>query len=200
MANVSDVRGAVGVGTITGTHTARVTTYAHLVGDGTALYIGDIVMAAGGADPLGKYKAVTAITNGSTSIPIGYVVGVDPIEGVAVGSENLNRQYCPASTAMYIRVCDDPEALFYIQEDSVTSNITAAHAGYNIPVNLGSGSTTSGLSGHLVASNTANTTNTFPIKLMGLLDRPDNALGANAKWLCMFNTHKLKVDTGSAGV
>lgn len=199
MANTSDIRGCTLIGTVRGgAHTARVRTYYVPSSDGTLLGVGDIVKLAGGTDTGGQYQAVTRAA--ASNVPLGFVVGVDPIKGVTVGSENLNRLHRPASTAMYLRVCDDPEAMFWMQENASGGAIPTSSAGQNANIVVANANTTSGYSQMQIASNLVATTNTLPLKLLGLLDRSDNATGTSAKWVCMFNVHQHKVDTGSAGV
>lgn len=200
MANVSDIRGAVLVGHVTGSaDNARIRTYYVPATDGTALYIGDFVKLAGGVTTDGKTPVVTAAA--ATNAMVGVVMGVDPVKGIAMSTTpDLSKQYRPASTAMYLRVCDDPDALFMIQEDGVGGTIAAADGTKNASIIVAAGSTTSGFSGTMLDSSTVATGATLELKLLGIQDTASNALGANCKWLVKINNHQLATSTGTAGV
>ena len=49
----------------------------------------------------------------------------------------------------------------------------------------------------ILSSATMNTTNTLPIQMLGLAQKPDNAIGAYARILCRFNNHEFGVATGT---
>lgn len=204
MANVSNIRGLIPVGTIRGNVDPRVRTYFCPTTNAANLFIGDPVILAGGTTADGKTQlCVPALASGSTSTTplLGAVVGVDPIEGVASTTNlNLDISYRPASLGMYIRVCDDPQAIFAIQEDGVGGTIAAADGTKNVELIYGAGSTTSGKSGYLVDSSTVGTGATISCKLLGIQNIVNNALGASCKWLVKINNHQLAEGTGSAGV
>src|SRR3990167_6429679 len=116
MANTDSVRGFKLVGTLHG-KAPRIRTYFIPAADATAVFLGDAVKSAGSADSDGFHATVAQAA--ATDILRGVVVGVDQIRGVAATSQVLYRNHRPASTAMYVEVCDDPDAIYEIQEDGV---------------------------------------------------------------------------------
>lgn len=163
--------------------------------DATAVYVGGLVKLAGSADANGIPTVTGNVSAGN--VVVGVVVGVDPVEGVS--SINLDRTYRPASTAMYVWVADDPEVVFECQEDGDTTPIAAASVGLNATlINLTSGSTSTGRSSMEIDSTTVATTATLDVQILRLAQKPDNAIGAYAKWLVKLNNHQF-VD-GATGV
>jgi len=101
--------------------------------------------------------------------------------GVAGDYDNLTRRYLPASTAGTILVYDDPDIVFGIQEDSDTSTLAAEDIGMRADHSIGTGSTTTSVSGHEIDSSDKSTTD-GGLKIVRLVNRADNAIGANAEW------------------
>jgi hypothetical protein len=152
--------------------------------DGTALYVGDPVIKAGSADANGV-ASVTRATAGAaiTGIVLGFLPdGTTTMPG-----------YRAASTAGYVLVHTDPNTLYEIQEDGVGGAIAAADIGLNCDFILAAGNAYTKQSGAMLDTSTKATTVTLPLKIMGIAQRPDNALGTNAKVLV-----KLNVNTESA--
>lgn len=148
--------------------------------DGTALYIGDPVVKAGSADSAG----IATVTRASAGGPItGVVVGFVP-DGTTdmVG-------YRAASTNAYVLACTNPDVLYEIQEDSGGAALAAADIGLNASVVAGTGNAYTRRSGFELDSSTAASTDTLELKIMGLVPRADNAIGANAKVLVKINDH-----------
>jgi hypothetical protein len=197
MANTSLVRGLKVVGHIYGSdYSARVRKYIVPSGDATALFIGDAVKSGGTAVALGDEVLTTVIQAAAGDTLRGVVVGIDPIEGVAVGSENLNRLHRPASTQMVVHVCDDPNAIFEIQEDAVGATTALVDVGENADLIVGAGSTTTGLSGMQLDSSDHKTA-TAQLRILGFAPIIGNqAAVANAKLLVMINEHELKSTSG----
>jgi hypothetical protein len=168
--------------------------------DPNAYAIGDPVKTlSGGGDARGVSGVVLATAGAGNAIR-GVIVGAGGLQygGPSANINNLNTTVIPATklTAYYVDVADDPNILFEVQEDSVTSNIAAEDVGENIDLIAG---TNSGyLSGWMLDSNTAATGATLQCKIMGLVQRADNAIGAYAKWLVKINNHELAA--GTAGV
>lgn len=163
----------------------------------TALYNGQPLVATGASDANGIPVLQTA-TAGGGAYTIGPMVGIvnggDPIVAV---TRDLPI-YHPASTSQYILVADDPNLLFWIQEDSVGGAIAMATAGTkNADLVAGSGSTATGWSGWQLDSSTIQTTNTLQLRLVQGLQEPDNVMGSSyAKWLVKINLHSLNNTTG----
>lgn len=174
---------------------ARVSRYSVVASDGTAIFIGDPVKSDGttGAIQVTSSEILPAVIVAAAGDTIrGVCVGVDPITGVAIGSENLNRLYRPASTQMVVTVCDDPYALFAIA--SATS-IAITKIGENANFIAGSGSTTTGISAFTLSATTG--TATANCRIMGVVNAPDNiAAAATASMIVMINKHELKEVTG----
>lgn len=161
------------------------------VGNASAIFKGDLVVSAGSASADGKYPdiAQAAATNETA---VGVVIGFGTTPELMFDINNLSRNYCPALTAMYAAVVDDPDVIYEAQEDGA---IAVTAVGNNADIVVGSGNTTTGQSAMEIDSSDAKTA-TAQIRILRLVDRPDNALGTNAKWLCMINE---SVWTGTAG-
>ena len=164
------------------------------VGNATALFKGDLVKSAGSASADGKYPDIvqSAATNETN---IGVVIGFGTQPDLMFDINNLTRNYCPALTEMYAAVVDDPDVIYEMQEDSDSGSIAVTAVGNNADIVVSAGNTTTGQSGMELDSSDVKTT-TAQIRILRLADRPDNALGTNAKWLVMINE---SVWTGTAG-
>jgi len=146
--------------------------------DGTRLDIGDPVKKAGSADSNG----VADVTQCAAG---------DAITGVVVGfvpsSADETPAFRPASTAMYVLVCTDPNQIYEIQEDSVGGALAATDIGLNADIIVGAEDTVYNRSGVELDTSTKATTNTLALQILGLAQRPDNVIGANAKVLVRIN-------------
>jgi hypothetical protein len=169
----------------------------------SAIYKGSCVaINADGADTSGKYMGCDLASAASTILGVAWGFSNQPY--IAMDPTNLERDYCPASTAMYIAVVDDPNVVFEVQEDNASAYISAAAVG-NTAVLAGhsGGSTTTGLStAELDSSDVASTAiASHPLMIVGVSDRPDNTMGSSAsytKWLVTIQDHQYK--TSPAGV
>lgn len=163
----------------------------------TALYLGQPLIATGASDANGIPVVQTA-TAGNSNYIIGPMVGIvdggNPVIAVTQGLP----VYHPASTAQYILVADDPNLLFWAQEDSDGGAITVATAGTkNINLIAGAGSTATGWSGWMLDSSTINTTAALQMRIVGGLQEADNTMGiAYAKWLVRPNLSSYTNTTG----
>ncbi len=166
--------------------------------DTVAMFIGDLVKISGTSDATGTYASVAQCAAGNASV--GVLVGVDQVEGVAIGSVNLYRRHRPASTAMYVWVCDDPHAIYEVQDDGVSATMAATDIGLNANVIVAAGNATTGMSGMELDTDSKATTATLQLKIQGIVDRPDNELGVNNKVRVIINNHQHKGGTGTAGV
>jgi len=160
-----------------------------------AIYKGSPVKLGGSADAAGK---TASLDISSASAPIlGVAVGFSNNRNQVLDPTNLERDYCPASTAMYIAVVDDPNVIFEVQEDNASSaHMQAADVGQMIALaSTSGGSTTTGLSAAEIdsdgnASNTAS--HTAQLQVLGVVDREDNEFGSSAdstKWLVRIADH-----------
>ena len=150
-----------------------------------AIYIGSLVKLAGGADADGVATVTQADT---TNEFVGVVVGV---QASTAGSTT----YRANSTSRYVWVADDPNLLFEIQEDGVTTPVAAASVGLNADFVSQGGSTVTGLSTIELDSDSVATTATLDFAIFGLVNRADNVIGANAKWLVRLLNHQYKDST-----
>ena len=98
-------------------------------------------------------------------------------------------------------VADDPDQLFIAQQDSASANAVAADLNLNANLVVGSGNTTTGISGMEIDSDTKNTTATLNVKLIDFYDTPSNDATANNSILVVkINNHELGSHTGTAGL
>lgn len=164
-------------------------------GDSTALFIGDPVIIAGTGDAKGV-PAVTRATAGSAGRITGVVCGIANDESLPASNDMMEQGYRPASTAGYVLVCDDPNVLYEIEEDSVGGALAVTSIGLNADLVAGAGSTDTRNSGFMLDSSTAATTATLQLRIIQLEQRPDVEVGASAKWLVAIN---LPTETGTAG-
>lgn len=196
MPNANRPAGLAPVGMLTGApFTGKVNQYSIAAAYTTALYIGDPVISSGTTD-----------TNGVAGIALAAATG--PIRGIIVGLSdqafgsaglvtNPNITYRPAaaqSAVWYAMVVDDPDVVFEVQENSNGTALAAADIGLNTVLKLGTGN--GFISGWMVASATEATpatTATLQVRLLGLMQRSDNAFGAYAKHRVLINAHELRV-------
>jgi hypothetical protein len=175
MANVNAPLGFQMRGKLGSKHSGAVIRMSVPASDGTALYLGDAVKSNGTTDQTFGCMQVTAA--GASDVIVGVVVGVNPILGVAIGSENLNRVYRPASTYMVLDVEVDPEMIYEIQTSGTLAssdigkyaNLTASTAGSAI----------TGMSGmQLNESSVTATKAGAQMVIVDLIHSPDNAIDA----------------------
>lgn len=163
--------------------------------DSTAVFMNDFVSLAGSADTLGKYPTVAQ--SAAAGAILGSVVGFGNTPYVAFDATNLARKYRPASTAMYVWVADDPNIIYLMQEDSDSSNLAATDVGGNVEIVVGSGSTSTGRSAMEIDSSSVTGSSTAQLRIHGLADMDNNAIGTNACWYVSVNEHQLKSTTGA---
>ena len=164
---------------------------------GTILGLGDFVTgdadagAAGvtvnGIDVEGMPSIVRAAAGDTTLL--GVIVGFLPLQ------TNLERLHNPASTARIALVCDAPDVVYEIQEDSDTSFLRATDVGQNCDlITAADANTTTGRSVFEIDSSTHVST-TAQLRVLSLYKRPGNILGSFAKWLVVINEHTYKSTT-----
>lgn len=171
--------------------------------DTNGVYIGDPVFASGSADANGiqevDRKGTIADATPSNNTPIvGVVVG---FASDKAGSQlRDDTRYIAAGSTGYALVCDNPDAVFEIQEDSVGGALAATAVGANFNFTSVAGSTVTGLSGvELDSSDVSDATSPYAaLRIKGLARRPDNAIGTNAKWEVQIVHHQSRA--GAIGV
>lgn len=158
--------------------------------NGTAAFVGDPVKLAGSADSAGVAT-------------VDFCAATDTITGVIVGfadAASMTLGYGAASTARYALVCHGQDMLFEIQEDSDGGALAAADFGLNADIIVAAGSTFTKRSGVELDTSTKADTATLGLRIVGLAQRPDNAIGANAKVLVSLNDTTETPGTASVGL
>lgn len=166
------------------------------------IFLGDPIVALGGTDAFGV-PLVGIATAGATNVVLGSLISI--CNGPAAGGNAISTitrdlpVYRQASILNYGIICDDPNQLYVVQEDSVSGAIAAATGGFaNGNLVAGAGSTVTGFSGWQLqssgVSSSANTT--YQLRLLGTVRGPDNAIGVNAKWVVRLNLPQLWSLTG----
>lgn len=202
MANVDRPRGLIPVKSVNGAPwQGQTNMYLVDSGDGTAIFVGDLVKLAGGAGAAGQMVngvdvegMPTVVQSAAGDLHVGVVVGF------LADQDNLMNKHRVASTDRIALVVDDPSVVFEIQEVSGGTALTAAEVGLNANVVVGTGSATTGLSASELSNSTEAATADLDLKIMGMVPRPDNALGEHCKWLVMINTHSYGNSAGNTGL
>ena len=165
--------------------------------DANAYALGDPVVLAGSGSTSGQAASVVLATAGTGNSVLGPIVtaGATTEFGPYVDPTNLGTTVIPATKTVgyWVGVADDPNTLFEVQEDSVGNNLATTDLGNNF--DLVSGTNNSYVSGWMLDSSTAATTNTLQLKLMYLARRTDNAIGQYAKWVVLINNHSYRAGT-----
>lgn len=207
MANTSRVNGFKPVKHLNGSpYNGQANLYEVPAGETVPVFVGDLVKLSDSA-ATSLYPAVEAVVGASAQISagpiLGAVVGIvnskfDPVGGVlSTGSISLDTPvYRPASTKQFVLVADNSDLVFEAEAD-------ASVAATSIGLNVGVGATAhthpllTGASPMYVYSTTApDTTSTRPLQILGIVNRPDNEIGANSKVLVRINVQSY----GSVGV
>ena len=207
MANTSKINGFKPVKHITGTpYNGQANIYEVPSTEAVPVFIGDLVKLSDQA-ATSFYPACEAVVGASAQInagPIlGAVVGIvnvkqDPITGVmSGGSIALDTPvYRPASTKQFVLVADSPDLIYEAEADA---SVALTSIGLNVGVGASAHTNPllTGSSPMYVYSTTApDATSTRPLQIVGLVNRPDNEVGANSKVLVRINVHSY----GSVGV
>jgi hypothetical protein len=188
MANVDKAFGMRPLGNLSASGSQKQFGYEIADNQAGAIYQGDLVTIYDGYlvqfDP-STHTAAVGVFNGCNYI--------DPTTGKPTwknyypGSVNITQGKIIAD------VLDDPNQLFIIQNDGTSA---VANYGKNADVVMGTGSTTTGVSGMELDTSTIAKTAALNVKIVGLWDVPNNAVGANAVVVVKINEHLY----GSAGV
>ena len=207
MANTSRINGFKPVKHLNGSsYNGQANLYEVPAGEAVPVFVGDLVKLSDSA-ATSNYPAVEAVVGASAQIAagpiLGAVVGIvnakfDPVGGVlSTGSIALDTPvYRPASTKQYVLVADSDDLIFEAEADA---SVALASIGLNVGVGASAHTNPllNGASPMYVYSTTApDTTSTRPLQIVGLVNRPDNEVGANSKVLVRINVHSY----GSVGV
>jgi len=173
-------------------------------GNTNAFYRGDVVAMAAGGDVVTGASQVdlfgTRNASSNSGAILGVVIGFAKAGGnasaaVPIGADpdNLNIVYVPATktAAYYLFVCDDPNTIYEVLTDSIAS--TAFNK--NCPIFIANAPTApNNVSQTYAEGSGANTTNTFPLAIMGAPQRVNNELaspGTYARIYVKLNTSQL---------
>lgn len=164
-------------------YNGAVNIYSVPAGDGTAIFVGDLVTIVGTSQTIDGVIYPDVAQSATGDVFQGAVVGVLPATADSL-------IYRAASTQRLLAVADDPNLVFEIQEVSGGTALTANDIGLNINVVVGSGSTVTGQSGMELNNGTEATSNTLDLKITGFVNAPDNVVGEHAKWFVRINRHR----------
>ena len=165
----------------------RTNAYEIANGSGTSIFTGD---------------AVQLLTNGTITLmandtkPIGVFAGCEYTDQ-ATGDVKFLKVWTASTTvatnsAVKAYVYDDPDITFSIQCDGTFAN---TDVGLNSNVTLTAGNTAFGYSKQEITVSTFAVTATLPIRILRLIDEPNNAVGADAKVEVYINNHQLRANT-----
>jgi len=173
-----------------GPYSGQVNQYAVPSSDATAIFIGDPVKLAGTSQVINGRVLPNVAQAATGDVIVGVVVGVIPVT-------QASTIYREASTARVLLVCDDPNALFEIQQVSTGTPLTANDIGLNANFVVASGSTVTGLSGVTLDNTTEATTNTLDLKIVALPNVENNDYGtsvssgmASSRFYVRINRHQ----------
>ena len=210
MANTSRINGFKPVKHLNGSpYNGQANLYEVPAGEAVPVFIGDLVKLSDSA-ATSLYPAVEAVVGASAQIAagpiLGAVVGIvnvktDPTSGIlSTGSISLDTPvYRPASTKQFVLVCDNTDVVYEAEADA---SVAAASIGLNVGVGASAHTNPllNGASPMYVYSTTApDTTSTRPLQILGIVNRPDNEIGAYSKVLVRINVQSFG-NVGVAGV
>lgn len=162
-----------------------------------ALFIGDPVKSSGDASAEG-IASVALGTAGSAIRGVLVSMGGLKAGGFLGDPDSPTTLSIPATKTKdyYVLVVDDPAVIFECQETGTA--MTSVDVGLN--ANFVNATPATGVNVSATEINNASkaVTSTLNLKLMGLVQREDNAFGTEAKWLVLINNHELSA--GVAGV
>ena len=157
------------------------------------IFIGDPLIPLGTTDAFGVPEWGIA-TAGTVNIIGGSFLGrMNGPAGSMVTLLQSDQIYRPASISAYGFVCDDPDVMYSVMEDSVSGAIAATTGGYaNGNLQAGAGGST------VVSAGVGTGAVGNQVKVLGLTRGPDNAIGNYARWNIILNTSALQ--QGTAGL
>ena len=162
--------------------------------------VGDAVKSAANGDANGIPAVTKAL---GTDTVRGVIIGVllaNPNNPSLVGTVLDNTiQNIPATKAKdyYVLVIDDPKVLFEVQDDGLAA-LTATSCNKNAIFTVANPSGVQQGSASVLSTASVATANTLSLKIVGLVQKANNAFGVNANWLVKFNLHELA--EGTTGV
>lgn len=206
MANPNRPSGLSPIGSVSGSGTDFAVNLYAIANDASNTYaIGDIVKTAAGCDANGV-PYVTKCASGD--VPVGIIVGfrvADPGVSLVGSNLNLNITYIGKNAGTrYVMVCDDPDVIFEVQMDSTAITLANLHKNANLTITADDTTAlaSSPVSSTVITGSTVNTTNTFIVRMLGLVQRDDNQItsstvaGAYCRVRAKFNCHEYSTSTG----
>lgn len=168
--------------------------------DASQYNVGDAVKSAANGDANG----IPAVTKAAgTDVLRGVIIGVlvaTPNNPSLVGTIlDTTVQNIPASKLRdyYVLVVDDPQVLFEVADDGL-AGLTATASNKNAVFTVANPTSPSQNSASVLSTASVATTAGLNLKIVGLAQKPNNAYGANAKWIVKINQHEMMGNT--AGV
>ena len=95
----------------------------------------------------------------------------------------------------YVGVADHPNQWYLMEEDTGGSALSATHVGNGVvfTYNASTGNNVSGIANAVIDRSAVGTGTDMTLRLVKLLDKPDNAFGDYAKWVVSINRHRYHV-------
>jgi hypothetical protein len=162
--------------------------------DSNAYNIGDAVKSVSGGDSNGICQIT--LDSAGTATERGVIVGVLPVPPLNNSQQavtlSLEVENVPATKtrAYYVLVADDPNIIYALQDDGLTALTTTA-CNKNASFTYAAANANSPNSQSVLLSSSLATTQSLNLKVMGLVQAQNNAIGANAIWQVIFNQHEL---------
>ena len=189
MANADSPFGLRAIGHISG-GSVRLRRYSIASAYGTDIYHGDVVEMTGTGTNIAKAAAANADN-------LGVFVGCRYVN--ASGEQKFS-PYWPASTVatqIVALVYDDPNIIYEVQCDTLAEG----DIGTLVDWNVGTGSALNGTSGLYADIGAGTATTDKALRLLNLVNRPDNAYGAYAKAHVVFAEQVIsRVVSGVGGI
>lgn len=178
----------------------QLVTCVHLVGDNVLLGKGDAVKLVTGSIGVNGGPVRQAVARAAVGDRVyGIVVGV--VQHTVASGLSLDRTYCPASTLMEVLVDPvKPGDLFDVQEDAVGGAVATTSIGNNANMIVANANTTTGMSGTMLDSNTAATTNTLDLCIRDFNTKGDNVPGSTAGAVLIVSFNKIAQVDQATGV
>ena len=196
--NIDNPDGFMPVGLVSGLSFAGNMRRMKADGSGGDIFRGDMVKLEADGN-------VVADTAANSDPHLGIYVGIDGVELRSVGNTEAFGFYdgSEGQTDNLI-ILLGINLLMEAQEDGVGDLLEEIDIGMNVDIIATAGSTVTGLSQMEIDSSSEATTNTFPLTLLRIVDRPNNQYGdddstvPNARWLVAGNN--MSFTSGGTGL
>lgn len=177
-------------------YNGKVNQYCILAADTNGFSVGDLVTPIANGDANGV-PGITLATAGNVALGVIVAVGLIPQGGPYINPNNLAVIARPAAAQAqiwYAAVSDDPNIIYGIQEGGVHANLTQTSCNRNANIVYAAPATGVSVSGTQLDNNSVTTTNTLNLKILRLIQAPDNHFvtgtgGGAQKWEVLINNH-----------